>query len=107
MKNIFDLEKTDDLPENVLVSISKTKPRKSSKNRTRIVALFETANRELTIDEIIVGYYRMFGIEKKRPTIIAQLHSFVKCGVLQRKKGCKGVFILNKEQTRRCWWVRQ
>ena len=94
MKNIFDLTKTDDLPESVQESAGLNK---ESKPLKRLLEIFSLKER-LTLSEFIVGFYRLYGIELKRGSARTRLFYFTKKGILRRDNKCRGVFVLNKKK---------
>lgn len=59
-KNIFDLFDLSDIP-NDLGDI------KNDEFSKELIQLFELAGRELSVDEITVGYYRYFTLEQHQP----------------------------------------
>lgn len=89
--NIFDLKDLSDLPEEVVSGLSKGKKGTFEKN---IIKLLTTARRPLNIDEVTVGYYRMFGIKKTRKAINMKLYNMSISGNpdIERVKGSRGVY---------------
>lgn len=76
-KNVFELGDITDIPDDLkknLRTMGATCPKTSN-----ILKLFEMKN-ELTIDEILVGLYRMFGHQKTRSWVSSSLYN------LSRKK---------------------
>lgn len=67
MKDIFDTQRVDDLPENLKSGLK-------TGFGDKILRLFEMAERPLTIDELTVGYYRMFGGSTNRQSMMAKLY---------------------------------
>ncbi len=97
MKDIFDLTNVDDIPEDVKKDIS------VDVFATRIITLFELAKRELSIDEITVGYYRKYkNIETERKTkkqIMGKVYNMSRERNPQIKsvEGKKGIYALLNE----------
>jgi len=76
-KNVFELGDITDIPDDLksnLKTMESTCPKTSN-----ILKLFEIKS-ELTIDEILVGLYRMFGHKKTRVWVSSSLYN------LSRKK---------------------
>jgi hypothetical protein len=90
--NIFDLENKDDLPEYILKDLN------SDKIGKRLIELFEIANRDLSLDEVTVGYYRRFKDKKTKDQLNAKLYnmSLLKKPFFTSVKGRKGIYKLNK-----------
>ncbi len=97
MNNIFDLTNVDDIPEDVKKDIS------VDVFATRIIALFELAKRELSIDEITVGYYRKYKNIETEPKIKKQIMGKVynmsreRTPRIKSVEGKKGIYALLNE----------
>ena len=96
--NIFDLTNVDDIPENVKKDINIDLFAK------RIVELFVLANRDLSIDEITVAYYRKYKDDdsdvKTKKQIMSKLYNMSRERNSQIKsvEGKKGIYALCKEK---------
>lgn len=96
MSDIFDLSSIDDLPQRIKDGIN------IDAFATRILELFEIAQRELSIDEITVGYYRKFkeidkeGKTKRQITVKLYSMSKEKNAKIKSVEGKKGVYALIK-----------
>lgn len=88
MEDIFSLENTDSLPEEVKSQIYVNSLKKGSK---MLLELFSIKS-ELSIDEIIVGYYRKFDLIKSRTWVSSNLYNLSKKGMIYKVKGKKGVY---------------
>ena len=97
MTDLFDLSNIDDLPEEVRKEINVDLFAK------RIIDLFELAQRDLSIDEITVAYYRKYYTEdtdiKSKKQIMSKLYNMSrernpKIKSVEKQKGvyalCKG-----------------
>lgn len=62
-ENTFDTYCRDDLPESIKSQLSK------DNWWDRILNLFILAKRPLTIDELLVGYYRQYGVVYNKQTL--------------------------------------
>ncbi len=87
-KDIFDLAKIDDIPkacadELRLINISK--------ETKLLLNLFEIKNR-LSIDQIIVGMYRLHKLEKTRPWVSSTLYNLSRKGLVKKVEGTKGEY---------------
>lgn len=63
---------TDDLPNTILEMIGETTTRRSGM-QTKVEAVIQSFGGSATLSEIIVGLYRMFGVEVKSRTNVTQL----------------------------------
>lgn len=86
--NLFDLNLTDDLPAEVKGNL---KPTRLHENSLKMMELFDL-KKELSIDEIIVGFYRKFKLEKSRSWLSTTLYNLSKQGFIHKVKGKKGVY---------------
>jgi hypothetical protein len=64
-----------------------------NKEERRIMQLFTTAKRPLTVNEVLVGYYNLFGEVKKRRYIVSKLYRLAKNKKLEKAKK-KGQYVL-------------
>lgn len=92
-KNIFDLSDLSDLPQNVKSDLNILK-RDNFENK--IIDVFRRANRELTLDELTVGYYRLHDEEKERKQIMAKLYNMSRANqpAIKSIEGKKGIYKL-------------
>ena len=92
-KDIFDLSDLSDLPQNVKSDLNVLK-RDDFENK--IINVFRRANRELTLDEVTVGYYRLHNEEKERKQIMAKLYNMSRTNrpAIKSIEGKKGVYKL-------------
>lgn len=93
--DIFDLKRTDDLPDSIVGELSK---RAAGNFDLQIVAIFERSIKGkmtfLTVDQITVAYYRLTGGEKTRKQIAIKLYNMVKRGILIPYKNIRGAYVL-------------
>lgn len=96
-KNVFDTKNTDDLPDVIKKSLRKPKEGKSDH---KIVELLKLAKGSLSVDEIMVGYYRLHKEIKTRRQIIAIIYRMCKDprSKIVRLKGKSGVYRFVKTQ---------
>ena len=71
-ENIFDLTDVSDIPEEISAELS------NDVFAQNILTLFNKAGRNLTIDEITVGYYRQFKEIKTKRQITVKLYSMAR-----------------------------
>lgn len=87
--DIFDLEKVDDLPEDM-------RPVRRITKIERILKLFEVANKPLSNAQLVVGFYRKYGEQIQRSSLSAYLlHMARRMKVI--KKVRHGIWELNKD----------
>lgn len=85
---IFNLEKIDDLPEKCVKELKLLNIRDDTK---QLLALFERKKR-LSIDEIIVGLYRLHKLEKTRTWVSATLYNLSRKDLVKKITGTKGEY---------------
>ena len=71
-ENIFDLTDVSDIPEEISAELS------NDVFAQNILTLFNKAGRNLTINEITVGYYRQFKEIKTKRQIMVKLYSMAR-----------------------------
>ena len=71
-ENIFDLTDVSDIPAEISAELS------NGVFAQNILKLFNKAGRNLTIDEITVGYYRQFKEIKTKRQIMIKLYSMAR-----------------------------
>lgn len=71
MINIFDLSNVDDIAEEVRKDLNVV-------FETRIIKLFELAKRDLSVDEVTVGYCRKYNEVKTRKQIMGKLYNMAR-----------------------------
>lgn len=71
-ENIFDLTDVSDIPAEISTDLTHDVFAKN------ILTLFNKAGRNLTIDEITVGYYRQFKEIKTKRQIMVKLYSMAR-----------------------------
>lgn len=79
MKDIFDLTDLSDVSDEVRKAI------KPVNSNDKIIELFQIAKRELKTSELIVGYYRKFGVA------LTKKQMYMKMWVLLRNKSIEQV----------------
>ena len=91
-KNIFDTEDLTDIPASLHKQLYLTHFHVSTK---KLLALF-TMQAELSINEIILGYWREYGKDKTRQWALSNLHNLVKRGLIEKVKPEPGEHQCNK-----------
>ena len=71
-ENIFDLTDISDIPDEISTELN------CDVFAQNILTLFNKAGRNLTIDEITVGYYRQFKEIKTKRQIMVKLYSMAR-----------------------------
>lgn len=90
--NIFDLSDVSDIPEKISSELS------CDMFAQNILTLFNKAGRNLTIDEITVGYYRLFKEVKTKRQIMLKLYNMARAreAKIRSIPKLKGVYGVNK-----------
>lgn len=95
LQNIFDLSNVSDIPHEIKEQLGFL-----NKNNfeEQLVELFTTANMELNLDQIMVGFYRKYGETKERRAIINKLYNMCRYDhpLIKKVEGKKGVYKLRK-----------
>lgn len=71
-KDIFDLIDLTDIPDNIKKEL-KILSRDPFENQ--LIEIFKMANREISIDEVTVAYYRIYKDAKERRQIMTKLYN--------------------------------
>lgn len=77
--DIFNMNDLSDIPVDIR---SKLRTQKLNARGLRIVEMFRLAGRVLTLDEAVVGYYRMYGEELNRRSMYQKLYNMSCDGVI-------------------------
>ena len=87
-ENIFDLTDVSDIPEEISAELS------NDVFAQNILTLFNKAGRNLTIDEVTVGYYRQFKEIKTKRQIMVKLYSMARAinAKIRSSPNLKGVY---------------
>lgn len=93
MMDIFDLKNLDDVPNEIQQVLQVTK---RDQFEHRLIELYTLANRPLNLDEVVVGYFRMFNEHKERVKINTKLYNMARAAfpAVTSVKGKKGVYEL-------------
>lgn len=93
--DLFDIQNIEDVP----VSIQKElKARRKSSMETKIMELFNIAQRQLTIDEIVVALYRKFNVEKSARQVFNALYKMINEKNPQVECVKKGIYQLKRKE---------
>jgi len=87
-KDIFDLSAIDDLPKKCAEELRLINIGKETK---AVLDLFDIKNR-LSIDEIIVGLYRLHKLEKTRTWVSSTLYNLSRKELVKKVEGTKGEY---------------
>ena len=90
MSDIFSLENTNDLSKLVLGEL---KTDSVNKNDQKIIYLLEIKN-QLNIDEILVGLFRKYDLEKKRAWVANRLYALSQANKIEKLKKKRGTYML-------------
>ena len=85
-EDIFNLDKIDDIPDGCQKELKLFNIRSDTR---QLLGLFERKNR-LSIDEIIVGLYRLYKLERTRTWVSATLYNLSKKELVKKIPGTKG-----------------
>ena len=87
-ENIFDLTDVSDIPDEISTDLN------CDVFAQNILTLFNKAGRNLTIDEVTVGYYRQFNEIKTKRQIMVKLYSMARARRAKIKSipNLKGVY---------------
>lgn len=88
MRDIFNVIETDDIKHDIDIGWAKA--------RRNIVKLFKLANRPLTIDELVVGYYRSFKPHLTRRQITQMVGDMVRKPIYGVEKISRGTYQLKR-----------
>lgn len=88
MTDIFDVCNVDDIPDEIRNGLNEVLFAK------QILELFDIAKRDLSVDEITVGYFRKFGEAKTKKQIMGKLYNMARAvnPKIVSVNGRKGVY---------------
>lgn len=86
-KEIFNTKNLSSLPSSLAREISK---KKSGKSESMILSLFEFTSKKLTIEQIMVGIYRLHEEIKEKKWVKASIYRLVRTNKLKKTKTKKG-----------------
>ena len=72
MSDIFDVCNVDDIPDEIKNGLNEVLFAK------QILELFDIAKRDLSVDEVTVGYFRSFGEPKTKKQIMGKLYNMAR-----------------------------
>ena len=92
-KDIFDLSDLSDLPLSIKSDLNVVK-RDDFENK--IIEVFRRANRDIKLDEVTVGYFRLHNEQKERKQIMSKLYNMSRAErpAIESVAGKKGVYKL-------------
>ena len=85
-ENIFDLTDISDIPAEISTGL------RGDAFAQNILKLFNEAGRNLSVDEVTVGYYRQFNKIKTRKQIMLKLCSMARANKIKSIPNLKGVY---------------
>ena len=88
MSDLFDLCNIEDIPEEIKIELNK------DPFADHIIELFDIAKRELSVDQVTVGYYRRFNEIKTKRQIMTKLYNMSKdiTYSIESVPGKKGIY---------------
>lgn len=88
MTDIFDVCNVDDIPDEIKNGLNEVLFAK------QVLELFDIAKRDLSVDEITVGYFRKFGEPKTKKQIMGKLYNMARAvnPKIESVNGRKGVY---------------
>jgi len=89
----MESEETDDLPSELLAQLS-PKNRKMEQRQNRLTYLMEQRNGVISVDHLLLGWYRQHGEIVKRTRMVQWMHILVRKGVVELTPGKHGVYKL-------------
>ncbi len=92
-KDIFDLSDLSDLPQSIKSDLNVMKRDEFEK---KIIEVFRRAKRDITLDEVTVGYFRLHNEQKERKQIMSKLYNMSRNNrpAIESVAGKKGVYRL-------------
>jgi hypothetical protein len=88
MQHIFDLSDLDDMPNDLKKEVRRLGIRRDTVN---LLSLFDI-KQHLTIDEIIVGMMRKYGVKKKRLWVSSTIYNLKRREMIKDVEGEKKVY---------------
>jgi hypothetical protein len=92
-KSLFDIENIKDLPVEMLRELRLVTPANE-----RVLRVFSQSNRPLVLDEMIVGYYRIYKEIKSRHYMLIACYRMMKKGLLISTKQKGGYKLSGKAE---------
>lgn len=87
-EDVFNVENIDDIPD----SCKKHLKILNIRDDTRLLLnLFERKSR-LSVDQIIIGLFRLHKIEKTRPWVLSTLYNLGKKNLIKKVSGARGEY---------------
>jgi hypothetical protein len=92
-RDIFDLSDLSDLPPSIKSDLNVVK---RDEFENKIIEVFRRAKRDVTLDEVTVGYFRLHNEQKERKQIMSKLYNMSRAGrpAIESIAGKKGVYKL-------------
>lgn len=94
-ENLFDMFNLDDLPEDMKKEVVS---KRMDEFERKILELFELAKRPLLIDEVMVGLYRGYGIQKNHRQVMNKLYQMSQGNTAKIETSKKGVYQLKQKE---------
>lgn len=88
MSDIFDVCNVEDIPDEIKNGLNEVLFAK------QILELFDIAKRDLSVDEVTVGYFRKFGEPKTKKQIMGKLYNMARAvnPKIVSVRGRKGIY---------------
>jgi hypothetical protein len=93
--DIFQLSDVGDLPAEL---VEKLKATKRDSLETRLIELYQLAGRELTLDEVLVGFFRKYNEILDRRVLINKLYTMARAvsPAIESVPERKGVYVIRR-----------
>ena len=86
MDNIFDIEELDDIPDQIKLVLNCIKKKKKKKTMVdKIIELLSFTEQPVSVDQIMVAYYRFFKESPKKGFLYAELSYLLKNDKVSKK----------------------
>lgn len=93
MNEIFNFKETRDIPDSLLKQINIFKIREDSQ---KLFHLFKL-KQKLSIDEVLIGLYRLYGIQKTRVWVSSTLYNLSRKKLVKKVEGENGTYKIGDE----------
>ena len=94
-EKLFDIFNLDDLPDEMKREVEN---KRMDEFERKILELFELAKRPLLIDEVMVGLYRGYGIQKNHRQVMNKLYQMSQGNTAKIETSKKGVYQLKQKE---------
>lgn len=88
IKDLFDLNNLEDLPEELGKELAYLRSRQNTK---KLLSLFDIKN-QLSVDEMLVGMVRKYGVKKERSWFLSTISNLKHRKIIKQVDGKKKVY---------------